>query len=107
MCFIPTYAAPHFTHLRNQTQITTLTLRGLCFVINSYNKIQRDALVLNFILVKNSTCFRQIYCPSPGVLILHSQQLVFAILVMFTVPTSLADSQHIYMKREKTKKMQQ
>jgi len=28
---------------------------------NSYNKSKRDALFLKFILVKNSTCFRQIY----------------------------------------------
>jgi len=42
--------------------------------LNSYNKSQRDALFLNFILVKNSTCFGQIYCPSSGVLILYSQQ---------------------------------
>jgi len=33
-------------------------------------------------LVKNSTCFGQTYCPSSGVLILYSQQLVFVILVM-------------------------
>jgi hypothetical protein len=33
-------------------------------------KNQWDALFFNFILVKNSTCFRQIYCPSSGVLIL-------------------------------------
>jgi len=52
---------------------------------NSYNKNQRDALFLNFILVKNSTCFGQIYCLSSGVLILYSQQLVFVILVMLTV----------------------
>jgi len=45
----------------------------LLFLI-SYNKNQRDALFLNFILVKNSTCFRQIYCPSCGVSILYSQQ---------------------------------
>ena len=51
----------------------------------SYNKSQRDALFLNFILVKNSTCFGQIYCPSSGVLVLYSQQLVFVILVMLTV----------------------
>jgi len=51
----------------------------------SYNKIQRDALFLNFILVKNSTCIGQIYCPSSGVLILYSQQLVFVILVMLPV----------------------
>ena len=40
----------------------------------SYNKSQQDELFLNFILVKNSTCFGQIYCPSSGVLILYSQQ---------------------------------
>jgi len=40
----------------------------------SYNKSQQDALFLNFILVKNSICFEQIYCPSSGVLILYSQQ---------------------------------
>jgi hypothetical protein len=28
-----------------------------------YNKSQQDALLLNFILVKNSTCFGQTYCP--------------------------------------------
>jgi hypothetical protein len=31
-----------------------LTLRGPCIVIYSYNKSQRDALFLKFILVKNS-----------------------------------------------------
>jgi hypothetical protein len=39
----------------------------------SFNKSQQDALFLNFISVKNSTCFGQIYCPSSGVLILYSQ----------------------------------
>jgi hypothetical protein len=51
----------------------------------SYNRSQKDALFLNFILVNNSTCFGQIYCPSSGVLILYSQQLVFIILVILTV----------------------
>jgi hypothetical protein len=32
------------------------------------NKSQQDALFLNFILVKNSTCFGQTYCPSSGIL---------------------------------------
>jgi len=65
-------------------------------VICFYNKSQRDALFLNFILVKTSTCFGQFYCPSSGVLILHSQQLVFVLLVMLTdsevssIPASLA-----------------
>ena len=43
-------------------------------ILYSYNRSQRDALFLNFILIKNSTRFRQIYCPSSGVLILHSLQ---------------------------------
>jgi len=51
----------------------------------SYNRSQQDALFLNFILVNNSTCFGQTYCPSSGVLILYSQLLVFVILVMLTV----------------------
>ena len=63
----------------------SLTFRGLFVVIHSYNKNQQDALFLTFILVKNSTCFGQTYCPSSGVLILYSQQLVIC---------SLAGSQH-------------
>jgi hypothetical protein len=47
-----------------------LTFRGPCIVIYSYNKIQQDAPFLNFILVKISTCFGQIYCLSSRVLIL-------------------------------------
>jgi len=62
-----------------------LTFTGLCIVIYSYNKSQQDALFLRFILVKNSTCFGQTYCPSSGVLILYSQHLVFVILIMLTV----------------------
>jgi hypothetical protein len=54
---------------------------------NSYNKTQRDALLLKFILVKNSTCFGQIYCPSSRVLILYSQQLVFFMLVPVAAPS--------------------
>ena len=33
----------------------------------SYNRSQQDALFLNFILIYNSTCFGQTYCPSSGV----------------------------------------
>ena len=58
-----------------------LTFREPCTMIYSYNKSLQDALFLNFILVKNSTCFGQTYCPSSGVLILYSQQFVFVILV--------------------------
>jgi len=46
----------------------------------SYNISQQDALIINFFLVNNSTCLGQTYCPSSGVLILYSQQLVFVIL---------------------------
>jgi len=51
----------------------------------SYNRSQQDALFLNFILIYNSARFRQTYCPSSGVLILYSQQMVYVILVMLTV----------------------
>jgi len=54
-------------------------------MIYSYNKSQRDALFLKFILTNNSKCFRQSYCLSSGVLTLYSQQLVFVILVMLAV----------------------
>ena len=46
-------------------------------MIYSYNRSQQNALFLNLSLVNNSTCFGQTYCPSSGVLILYSQQLVF------------------------------
>ena len=51
-----------------------LIFRGPCIVIYSYNKGQKDALFHKFILVKNSTCFGQIYCPSSGVSTLYTQQ---------------------------------
>ena len=44
-----------------------VTVRGTCIAIYYYNKSQRDALFVNFILAKNSTCFGQIQCPSSGV----------------------------------------
>jgi len=40
----------------------------------SYNKSQRDSPFLIFILVKNSTRFGQIYCPSSGVSTVYTQQ---------------------------------
>jgi hypothetical protein len=65
-------------------------IRSLCEIaqsiaVISYNKSQQHELFLNFILVKNSTCFGQTYCPSSGALILYSQRLVFVILFMLTV----------------------
>jgi hypothetical protein len=50
-----------------------------------YNKSQQDALFHNLILVKNSTFFGQTYCTSSRALILYSQQLVFVILVRWTL----------------------
>jgi hypothetical protein len=38
-------------------------------VIYSHNKSQRDALFLKFILIMYSTCFRHIYCPSTGLML--------------------------------------
>ena len=65
----------HTQFYPNQTEnVEKLTFRGLCIVIYSYIKSQRDALFLNFILLKSSTCFGQTCCPSSGVLILYSQQ---------------------------------
>ena len=53
--------------VKNISTFATLTFRGPCIVIYSYNKSQQDALFLKFILVKNSTCFGRAYCPSSGV----------------------------------------
>jgi len=41
---------------------------------NSYNKSQRDALFLKFILIKNPICSGKIYRPSSGVSTLYTQQ---------------------------------
>jgi len=45
-------------------------------VVYSYNKSQQDALFLKLILIKNSTCFGQIYCPSSGVSTLYTHATV-------------------------------
>ena len=50
-------------------------------MIYSYNKSQRDELFLTFILIKKSTCFRQIQYPSTGVSTLYTQQQVFVMLI--------------------------
>ena len=52
---------------------------GSC-VVYLYNGSQQDALFLKFISVNNSICFGHTYCPSSGVLMLYSQQLVFVVL---------------------------
>ena len=61
-----------------------LTFSGPYIVIYSYTKCQRGAPFLKFILIKNSTCFGQIYGSSSGVSIVYTQQLVFVMLVMLT-----------------------
>jgi len=54
-------------------------------MIYSYNKSQRVALFLKFILIKYSKCIGQIYCPSSEVSTLYTQQEVFVILVTLAV----------------------
>jgi len=61
------------TGIQKKLFSTFLTFIGPCIVIPPYNK-RRDALFLKFILVKNCTCFRQLYCPSSGVSTLYTQQ---------------------------------
>ena len=92
VCFIiPTYLVPVlFTFyiqgvLKLKNNSGAKRLVHLRVVNNSYNRSQQDALFLNFILVMNCTCFGQTYCPSSGVLILYSQQLVFVVPVMLAV----------------------
>jgi len=70
------YGATTASHV---TFVTNCRLQTSKFSSSSYNKSQQDALFLGFILVKNSTCFGQIYCPSSGVLILYSQQIPLAV----------------------------
>jgi len=81
----------------------SLPFRGPCIVIYSYNKTQRDALFLKFILIKDSTCFGQIYCPSSGVShhcihrtgICHASSVDCLLARLgYSILTSLADSQH-------------
>jgi hypothetical protein len=77
-----------FEYLENKLiffEIRNLTFWGPCILIYSYNRSQRAALFLNFILIYNSTCFGQTYFPSSGVLILYSQKLELVILFMLRV----------------------
>jgi len=53
-------------------------------VIHSYNRSQKMHYFSTLFLIYNSTCFGHIYCPSSGVLMLFSHQMVFVILVMLT-----------------------
>jgi hypothetical protein len=52
----------------------------------SYNKSERDALFLKFILIKQLHMFQaDLLRPSSGVPVLYTQQQVFVTLVMLTV----------------------
>jgi len=60
----------------------------------SYNKSQQDELFLNFILVKNSTCFGQTYGPYCLNTVFTAIGICHTSYVDCLVATSLADSQH-------------
>ena len=55
---------------------------NVCGLIIKANKMHCFS---NLFLIKNSTCFGHIYCPSSGVSTLYTQQHVFVMLVMLTV----------------------
>jgi len=57
-----------------RTEDHSISKNIITYLNYSYSKSQRDAIFIKFILLKNSTCFGQIYCPSSGVLILYTQQ---------------------------------
>jgi hypothetical protein len=78
-------------HISTEMHFMILTFRGPCIMIYSYNKSQWDALFLKFILMKNSTCFGQIYCPSSGVSTLYT---AIGIFHASYVGCLLADNQH-------------
>ena len=83
-------------------KLVHLTFTGPCIVIYPYNKIQQDALFLNFTLVNNSTCFGQTYCPIIRSLhtvftatgICHTSYVDCLLPAICYISTSLADSQH-------------
>jgi hypothetical protein len=88
---MPLHGRTNLFYLTKTTSIIFLTssicfLRCLCSVsaftvrddldpnLNSYNESQQDALFLKFILIKNSTCFGQVHCPSSAVSEHYTQQ---------------------------------
>ena len=64
--------------------------------IYSYNGSQQDTLFLNFILIYNSTCFGQTYCPSSEVwYCIHSNwYLSYYLCCLIYDDWLLGDSQH-------------
>jgi hypothetical protein len=50
-----------------KSDIINVTFRETCIVIYSYNKRQRDAQLSQIYMIKYSTCFGQVHCPSSGV----------------------------------------
>jgi hypothetical protein len=71
--------------LRRNPYIWTGSVASIIYWRNAYNRSQQYGLFFNFILIYNTTCFRQTCCPSSGVGILYSQPLVFVILFMLTI----------------------
>jgi len=57
-------------------------------VIHSYNKSQQEALLLNFILMYNSTCFGQTYC-RPSSATRQSTSIVWQIPVIVNTVSRL------------------
>jgi len=57
------------------SNILSLTFRGTCIVIYSYNKIVNKMHYSHIYLLKISTYYGQMYCPSSVVLIPYSQQI--------------------------------
>ena len=67
-----------------------------------YNKSQKDALFLKFILVKNSTCFGQIYCSTSGVSTLYTQQYVFVTQLCLQIPIAVYTGWRLLMLGSKS-----
>ena len=71
------------------------------FVFCSYDESQRDALFLKIYLIKYSTCFGQVHCPSSEYLNTVYTQMIFVMLVLLAsasevrILNSLVDSQEI------------
>ena len=64
----------HGLYPLSQVKNINKTILEILLVQHSYYRSQRDALFLKLIMIKNSTCFGQIYCQSSGVSTLYTQQ---------------------------------
>jgi len=114
---LPDFIVPHFKRpwLWSQNNIfyqkSYIVLVGYWQIWHSENRASWYILIIktdemhcsHLYLVKNSTCFRKIYCPSPRVLILYvvftaigicHTSYVASLLASSSILTSLADRQH-------------